>query len=246
MRFTPDGKKLISGDENEPLYVWDLGSGKRLHSLGRFGDDRMFALSRDGRLVAWVNRDAGGARGEYTVPVTDVTTGKEVHVLHKAAGGRAPFHGALALAPDGTTLAGGVQDAIYLWDLATGKELRRWVADPRQVTALAFAADGKALASSGADTPIRLWDPATGKEVAATAGHRGAVGVVLSPDGRHAAALGRGHGPGAGHPGRPRGRRQRGGAFPGRQGAGRGRRGRDHPSLGRGWWQGTAPLAGDS
>jgi RNA polymerase sigma factor (sigma-70 family) len=162
VRFTPDGKKLISGDEDEPLVVWDLESGKALHRLGHFGDDRMFALSRDGRLIAWINRDGGG---RYSARVAELTTGKTLHVLHEAAGTRAPFHGSLAFAPDGKTLAGGVKDSIHLWDVATGKELRRWVADPRQVTSLTFAANGRTLASSGAETTIRLWDPRTGKEL---------------------------------------------------------------------------------
>jgi WD40 repeat protein len=112
--------------------------------------------------VAWINRDGGG---RYSVRIADLTTGKIVHVLHNTTGGREPFHGALAFTPDGKTLAGGVKGSIHLWDVAAGKELRRWVADRRQVTSLAFAADGRTLASSGAETAIRLWDPRTGKEL---------------------------------------------------------------------------------
>jgi RNA polymerase sigma factor (sigma-70 family) len=168
VRFTPDGKELVSGDLDEPLYVWDLESGKKQLSLGCLGEQRMFDLSRDGRLVAWLNGEGHWPRAKLTVRVTDLATGKNVQVLHKVEEGGADFRGALAFAPDGKTLAGGLRDTIYLWDAATGKELRRWVGDRRMVTSLAFAGDGKTLASSGLDSTIRLWDPATGKELSAT------------------------------------------------------------------------------
>jgi WD40 repeat protein len=121
----------------------------------------MFALARDGRRMAWMNRDAPGA---YSVRVADLTTGKHVHMLHQTSGGRV-YYGTLTFAPDGKVLAGGLGDRIYLWDLETGKELRHWVADPRQVTSLTYAPGGRFLASSGAETAIRLWDPATGKGI---------------------------------------------------------------------------------
>jgi hypothetical protein len=67
-----------------------------------------------GRQVAWINRDQGRAGGVYTVRVAEVTTGNVIHVLHKIVGGGRVFRGALAFAPDGKILAGGVKDSIHL------------------------------------------------------------------------------------------------------------------------------------
>jgi WD40 repeat protein len=50
---------------------------------------------------------------------------------------------------------------------------------------VAFAPDGKTLASCGNDSLVRLWDAATGKEIRRFVGHQGAVdGVAFSPDGK--------------------------------------------------------------
>src|SRR5437879_111223 len=50
--------------------------------------------------------------------------------------------------------------------------------------AVAYAPDGKTLASAGEDQTVRLWDVATGKEIHACAGHRDDVlSVAYAPDG---------------------------------------------------------------
>lgn len=63
---------------------------------------------------------------------------------------------ALAMSPDGKAVAtAGSDETLRLWDLATGKELRRFSQEKRPY-AVAFSPDGKLLAS--ADSTIRLWD----------------------------------------------------------------------------------------
>jgi WD40 repeat protein len=120
-----------------------------------------------------------------------------------------------AYSPDGKLLAiGGADNEIWLFDAATGKEVRHWTAhqartynpprDPKSafdalvnstgkgnVTCLAFAPDGKMLASGGWDDTVRLWDPTTGKEVRKIDAHKAMVAaVVFSADGKTLASRG--------------------------------------------------------
>jgi WD40 repeat protein len=61
----------------------------------------------------------------------------------------------------------------------------------RWVSGLAFAPDGRFLASGSFDGSVKLWDPATGKELLTLRGHSGAVtGIALSPDGKTLASAG--------------------------------------------------------
>jgi RNA polymerase sigma factor (sigma-70 family) len=72
----------------------------------------------------------------------------------------------LAFAPDGKTLvSAGLERTLGIWDVASGKLLRRLVGHNDFVRAVAVSPDGKTIASASLDKTVRLWDFATGKEL---------------------------------------------------------------------------------
>jgi mono/diheme cytochrome c family protein len=107
-----------------------------------------------------------------------------------------PFSGhigsvlAIALTPDGTqAVSGGDDRTIRLWDVASGRELRRFEGHSGEVTTLAFTPDGKRLVSGSGDRTVRLWDVATGKELLSLRGHTDRVRTVaVSTDGKRLAS----------------------------------------------------------
>lgn len=98
---------------------------------------------------------------------------------------------ALALSPQGKTLATASEDGtLRLWDAATGRELRRFTEQDR-VRSLAFTPDGTILASVGGpgNHAVRLWEVTTGKLLRKLESPGHWFGrVAVSPDGKMVAA----------------------------------------------------------
>jgi WD40 repeat protein len=100
---------------------------------------------------------------------------------------------ALALSPDGATLASADDWAVRLYDVARRQQRTTLTGHKGRVTTLAFSPDGRTLASAGWDQRVRFWDPDAGRERAAFDWGVGRIGAVaFSPDGLLAAAAGEG------------------------------------------------------
>lgn len=132
------------------------------------------------KLVALTN-GAGG-------PVLfDVESGKVVRRLSTQAGPSA----ALAPFTQPFGLVGGEGGSVVLFDLAEGREVRRFDGHTRSVSGVAFSPDGRQLLSGACDGTIRLWQTATGKELRRMDGHEGIVrAVAFDGNGRRALSAG--------------------------------------------------------
>jgi WD40 repeat protein len=95
----------------------------------------------------------------------------------------------LAFSPDGKRLVTASKDrTVVVWDLASGRELRRYLGHTANVRAVAFSRDGKTVASAGDEANIKLWDAGSGKDVRALPTPAGVTALAFSPDGKHLAA----------------------------------------------------------
>jgi DNA-binding beta-propeller fold protein YncE len=89
-----------------------------------------------------------------------------------------------AFSPDGTLVAVAVGGAVSVRKVATGEVAHTLGSHPGQVRALAFAPDGKTLASAGEDGMIQLWEVASGRAAALAVRPGGLAGEwVAGPTG---------------------------------------------------------------
>jgi WD40 repeat protein len=180
LAFTPDCK-LVAQLGNDPqtgtsvLSLFDVENGKELRALDLPPNSRIGALafSPDGRILA-----AGGQnqlidpQGQVTarrlVGLWDVASGRPIQISLENQPPQAfnYYYGTssfqLAFSRDGRTLAWAPGErsnrTIHLWEVATGKVRRQFTGHQREISALAFAPDGKSLISGSGDTMALIWD----------------------------------------------------------------------------------------
>jgi WD40 repeat protein len=193
LAFVTDGKALISGNDDRTLRVWDV-SGERPRLVNKLGTSQGGADEIWGLAVSPDGKTAATSGRRHALGMWDLTTegAKEASPPKRPA----PYHGALTYSPDGKTVASGSHDGtVRLWDVTDPRSPKELLvlnvhktpqARATSVPAVAFAPDGKTLASGGNDGVVRFWDLAADKptERSALRFDKGPVGSLnYSPDG---------------------------------------------------------------
>ncbi len=203
--FSPDGTKLATGCDDGIAYIWNVDTGKELRKLkGSTKDVYSVAFSPDGTKLA-----TGSKNG--IVRIWNVDTGKELRKLK----GYLRVIRSVAFSPDGTKLVTGsmypiskqkalvtesgdripiaqsrvteYEDGIVrIWNVDTGKELRKLKGSTKDVSSVAFSPDGTKVIAGFYNGNIRIWDVDRGKVIYRIKGKGNTDSirsVAFSPDG---------------------------------------------------------------
>jgi WD40 repeat protein/class 3 adenylate cyclase len=141
-----DGKQVLTvSNADGTVRVWDVATGKEVQRFGITSNGGV--ISPDGKQV--LVTDVTDA------VLYDVASGKELKRLIGLSGDATSV---VAFSPDGKLgLVGAWDSTVRLWDLQTGKEIRRSNAHPGGVLSVQFAPDGRSYLTMGADEVVALW-----------------------------------------------------------------------------------------
>jgi WD40 repeat protein len=173
-----DGRRAVSASDDRTLKVWDVETGRELHTLrGHMSPVFGVALSVDGRRAV-------SASSDKTLKVWDVETGRELRTFQ----GHTDAVNGVALSGDGRRAVSASDDrTLKVWDVETGRELRTLQGHTDAVNGVALSGDGFRAVSASDDRTLKVWDVETGRELHTLQGHTNWVrGVALSVDGRRA------------------------------------------------------------
>jgi WD40 repeat protein/beta-lactamase regulating signal transducer with metallopeptidase domain len=143
--FGPDGKTLVTAGRDDTIRLWDLASGQEI---------RRFARPRPAEPKPAAKEAKAGANVQAEV------------VFQMMAGGQddtGTF--SVALAPGGKILAASGGGSVQLWEVETGKELRRIEVSAGGLAGLLFSPDGQTLAGRAGNGTLYAWATDTGKEI---------------------------------------------------------------------------------
>jgi WD40 repeat protein len=216
--LSPDGSQLVSSSLDNTVRLWNAHSGKEIYRLpghGRLGGRRTVAFTPDGRRFATFGDD-------FYLRLYDVRNGKAIEEFSiRPTGIKIPgadddddfFHlEEVELSPDASRLAICVQRKIFVFDVASGRELQVLEHDGGIITSVTFAPDSKRLlvcawgryreirlpgggtrSTAARDHTAAIWNLDTGKVETTVLHPEGSISAGgVSPDGkRFAVASGR-------------------------------------------------------
>ena len=154
MPSPPTAGGLVAGGWifGEGVNVWDVDTGEQLANLNT-GRHITFAtvFAPDGKTLATSNHD--GSIRLWNTEALDAHAG----AAPTARGGPQP-----GVRPDGKTLAsntvGAGRDAITPWEVGTGRLVTTLADTSSPLWQLAFAPDGKTVATTCVDRSVTLWE----------------------------------------------------------------------------------------
>jgi len=193
--YSPDGKTVISGSDlypssgsTETIRFWDVDSGKEVRQFvipkrktpgGQQNAVTSLALSSDGKTLA-----AGTTDG--SIYLWDVVSGNFLHQCQGVQGTSVAFsRNDQVLASCGAFE--GIPSEVRLWEVSTGKELRRLPVELPSLSAVAFSPISDTFAVNGDSKIVIIMDAATGKVLHKLEGHVNTImwrGVAFSRDGK--------------------------------------------------------------
>jgi outer membrane protein assembly factor BamB len=178
LAFSPDGRRIISGNADGTVKVWDAATGKVVFTLKAQDDDGprigSVAISGDGQRIVSGNYDG-------KLKVWDAGTGKEICTIKGTTDGI----GGVAISEYGQRIASGGEDnsvGVRETDRSKDDRTRQGHAS---ISCAVISADGKRFVTGSDDQTVRVWDVETGQVLTTCKGHtQTIVSVAIDAPGK--------------------------------------------------------------
>ncbi|MFH1675371.1 MAG: caspase family protein [Pseudomonadota bacterium] len=159
--LSSDGRLALSGGADKTVKLWDIATGKEVVSFHHGEPVSKVSFSEDGKF-------AFSSSPANHIKVWDIASKKQMYT----------FKGSFfAVSPDShyiitSTFINLTTAELTLYDLKTGKEVKRLRGSNNQLWEIAFSPDGRHIVVADWDASIRIYDYLLGEEVATFIGFK--------------------------------------------------------------------------
>ncbi len=179
--FSPDGKYLATGSNDNTAKVWEIESGNvKVTFKGHTSSVTCISFSPDGKYLATGSDDK-------TAKIWSSNSGEIIKTLKEYT---SPLL-KIAFSSDGKQLISYTEDSVLkIWDLNSEKPTAIFKRRIDKVTSISMSKDGKKLITTSLfDNTIKIWDVFSNKVVNTLQGHTSSIlNIAISPDGEKLAS----------------------------------------------------------
>lgn len=178
LRYSPNGKYVVTrADDDKAANVWEVSSGKLLHSLGGHIDEvGSTEYSPDGKFIATTAKN--------TIKLWDATSGNNLYTSEAPESIEWP-----QFSKNGKLILTGGDKNVHLWEAASGKLLYS-LKDAAPSLYAQFTGDEKFIMTTALDAnTVKLWDVATGKLIHSLQHVNKIESTQSSPDGKYVVGI---------------------------------------------------------
>ena len=194
--FSPDGKHVVTASWDHLGRIWDVETGREIHSLAhhqaallsaRFSPDGTQVVTTSSGSDYQITIHPGGGGGstssvyeKHLASIWEVETGKTLDFVENQSRNGIFFarprssRSVMEYSKDGKWLlvAGAHPSNAILWNVRKQRVEHVLKGHTTEVTGARFSADGTKAVSYGADRNARIWDVASGEQTALLAAHK--------------------------------------------------------------------------
>jgi WD40 repeat protein len=153
--FSSDGKRIVTGSQDNTAKVWDAMTGKELLTLSGYTEAVSSAsFSGDGTRIV---------TGSWEIAtVWDAHTGQRLLMLY----GHTDWINSAAFSGDGTRILTSSEDkTARVWSALSGKWMKTLRGHTGALTSASFSRESNHIVTSSSDMTAKVWDAQTRKEV---------------------------------------------------------------------------------
>ena len=161
LEFSPNGKKIVSGNSYGYIKIWDTFTGELTTIMRNKKSITSVAYTYDEKIIVSGSVDK-------TVKIWEASTGVLLNTFH----GHLKSIICIALSMDNTLIASaGMDKKIIIHDFKTGQILKKFKGHTEYINTISFSKDDHNLVSGAADNEIKIWNIDTGTLYKTLKGH---------------------------------------------------------------------------